>query len=68
MNIQGTPTVSVNGRDYRFPKTPTVVVCIDGSEPGYIDARSTPVSRRISRLMRDGANLAALSRASYPTR
>ena len=29
MNIQGTPTVSVNGRDYRFPKTPTVVVCIE---------------------------------------
>jgi phosphonoacetate hydrolase len=37
MNIQGTPTVSVNGRDYRFPRTPTVVVCIDGSEPGYIE-------------------------------
>ena len=37
MNIQRTPTVSVNGRDYRFPKTPTVVVCLDGSEPGYIE-------------------------------
>jgi phosphonoacetate hydrolase len=29
-----TPTVTVNGRDYRFPQLPTVVVCIDGSEPG----------------------------------
>jgi phosphonoacetate hydrolase len=37
MNVQGTPTVSVNGREYRFPRTPTVVVCIDGSEPGYIE-------------------------------
>lgn len=31
-------TVIANGRAYRFPKTPTVVVCIDGSEPGYIEA------------------------------
>ena len=37
MNIQRTPTVSVNGREYKFPKAPTVAVCIDGSEPGYIE-------------------------------
>ena len=30
MNIQRTPTVAVNGREYKFPKTPTVAVCIDG--------------------------------------
>jgi phosphonoacetate hydrolase len=29
--------VTVNGRHYRLPKRPTVVVCIDGSEPGYIE-------------------------------
>lgn len=29
--------VSVNGRRYRLPRQPTVVVCIDGSEPGYIE-------------------------------
>lgn len=29
------PSVTVNGRDYRFPRTPVVVVCIDGSEPDY---------------------------------
>jgi phosphonoacetate hydrolase len=29
--------VTVNGRRYRLPKQPTVVVCIDGSEPGYIE-------------------------------
>jgi len=30
-------TVSVNGRDYSWPKQPCVVVCIDGSEPDYIE-------------------------------
>ncbi len=29
--------ISVNGRDYRWPDRPRVVVCIDGSEPDYID-------------------------------
>jgi phosphonoacetate hydrolase len=29
--------ISVNGRRYRLPKQPIVVVCIDGSEPGYIE-------------------------------
>ncbi|MFW5418034.1 phosphonoacetate hydrolase [Nocardiopsis sp. CNT-189] len=29
------PTVTVNGRDYRIPREPVVVVCIDGSEPDY---------------------------------
>ena len=62
MNIQRTPTVSVNGRDYRFPKSPTVVVCIDGSEPGYIErAIDAGLAPNFSRLMREGANLTALS-------
>ena len=29
--------VTVNGRPYRLPRRPTVVVCVDGSEPGYIE-------------------------------
>jgi phosphonoacetate hydrolase len=29
--------ISVNGRRYGLPKQPTVVACIDGSEPGYIE-------------------------------
>ena len=62
MNVQRTPTVSVNGRDYRFPKSPTVVVCIDGSEPGYIErAIEAGLAPNFARLMRDGANLTALS-------
>ncbi len=32
-----TPTVTVNGRAYRAPERPTLVVCVDGSEPGYIE-------------------------------
>jgi phosphonoacetate hydrolase len=61
MNIQRTPTVSVNGRDYRFPKTPTVAVCIDGSEPGYIErAIDAGLAPNFARLMQT-ANLTALS-------
>jgi len=36
MNAQKT-SVSVNGRDYQWPSRPVVVVCIDGSEPDYIE-------------------------------
>src|SRR5215217_9321457 len=61
MNIQRTPTVSVNGREYKFPKTPTVCVCIDGSEPGYIErAIDAGLAPNFSRLMQT-ANLTALS-------
>jgi len=62
MNIQRTPVVSVNNRDYRFPKSPTVVVCLDGSEPGYIErAIDAGLAPNFARLMREGANLTALS-------
>ena len=62
MNIQRTPTVSVNDREYKFPKAPTVVVCLDGSEPGYIErAIDASVAPNFARLMKDGANLSALS-------
>ena len=30
-------TITVNGRSYGWPKRPTVIVCIDGSEPAYIE-------------------------------
>ena len=29
--------LTVNGRTYAWPKQPTVIVCIDGSEPDYMD-------------------------------
>ena len=54
--------VVANGRSYRFPKTPTVCVCIDGSEPGYIErAIEKGLAPNFARLMRDGANLLAQS-------
>jgi phosphonoacetate hydrolase len=31
------PSVSVNGRTYRWPERPLVVVCVDGCEPDYIN-------------------------------
>ncbi len=36
MNLQD-KTISINGRSYRWPEKPVVVICIDGSEPDYID-------------------------------
>lgn len=32
-----TATLTVNGRHYRHPAVPTVVVCVDGCEPAYVD-------------------------------
>jgi phosphonoacetate hydrolase len=32
-----TATLTVNGRTYRQPTVPTVVVCVDGCEPAYVD-------------------------------
>ena len=29
--------IKVNGRHYRLPSEPVVVVCVDGSEPVYIE-------------------------------
>lgn len=51
-------TITCNGRDYRWPSAPTVVICIDGSEPGYIEATiEAGRAPTFARFMRDGANL-----------
>ncbi|WP_204317193.1 alkaline phosphatase family protein, partial [Klebsiella aerogenes] len=61
-NMQTPVTVDCNGRTYRFPRTPTVVVCIDGSEPGYIEAAiAAGLAPNFDRLMRGGAHLSAKS-------
>ena len=36
MNFSG-KSVDVNGRDYRWPQAPLVVICCDGSEPDYME-------------------------------
>jgi phosphonoacetate hydrolase len=33
----GGKSVAVNGRDYRWPQAPLVVICCDGSEPDYME-------------------------------
>jgi phosphonoacetate hydrolase len=52
--------VSCNGRAYRHPKTPTIVICLDGSEPGYIE-KTIEAGRAptFARFMREGTNLLA---------
>ena len=54
--------VVANGRSYRRPAVPTVVVCIDGSEPGYIErAIEAGLAPNLDRLMRTGTSLIAHS-------
>ena len=47
-----TTTITVNGRGYRLPTAPTVVVCVDGCEPAYVDdaiaTGTAPALRRFS--------------------
>jgi phosphonoacetate hydrolase len=62
LNINAGANITVNGRSYRFPKVPTVCVCIDGSEPGYIErAVASGLAPNFARLMQDGSNLLAQS-------
>lgn len=52
--------IMVNGRSYRLPRRPTVVVCIDGSEPGYIE-RTVEAGRApwFAEVLKGGTNLVA---------
>ena len=48
-------SVTVNGRSYKDPKRPLVVVCVDGSEPGYIErAAEAGAAPFLGRLLKDG--------------
>ncbi|HLI11841.1 MAG TPA: phosphonoacetate hydrolase [Alphaproteobacteria bacterium] len=49
--------VTVNGRSYRSPARPVVVVCVDGSEPGYIE-RAVEAGRApfLGRILKEGTN------------
>jgi phosphonoacetate hydrolase len=54
------PTVTVNDRSYTLPTQSTVVICIDGSEPGYIEkAIEAGVAPTFARMLKMGANLIA---------
>jgi phosphonoacetate hydrolase len=55
-------TVVVNGREYRAPEQPTVVICLDGSEPGYVEeAIKAGVAPTFARFIKDGAHVHASS-------
>ncbi|MGE5513384.1 MAG: phosphonoacetate hydrolase [Bacteroidota bacterium] len=57
---RGTAEVTCNGRAYRYPFKPTVVICLDGSEPGYIEqAIEAGRAPTFARFMSEGANLLA---------
>lgn len=57
INVSG-GDISVNGRTYRLPRQPVVVVCVDGSEPGYIE-RAVEAGRApwFGKVLKEGTNL-----------
>jgi phosphonoacetate hydrolase len=58
--------IEVNGRVYTKPKRPTVVVCLDGCDPRYLNfENAAKVFPNISRMMRTG--FSALADAAMPT-
>ena len=58
--------IEVNGRGYAKPERPTVVVCLDGCDPRYLNfENAAKVFPNISRMMRDG--FSALADAAMPT-
>jgi phosphonoacetate hydrolase len=57
INVSG-GEISVNGRSYRLPKQPVVVVCVDGSEPGYIErAVEAGQAPWFGKVLKEGTNL-----------
>ena len=64
MNMHSTvgSEVVANGRGYARPARPTVVICMDGSEPAYIEAASAKgLTPNLDKIMRTGANTHAYS-------
>ena len=53
-------TIHVNGRDYKLPTAPTVVVCVDGCEPDYLaQAVATGHMPWLKRTLAQGTGLIA---------
>ena len=38
MSAKSTPSIALHGKTYRLPQRPTVVVCIDGFDPEYLQS------------------------------
>ncbi len=55
-------TVSVNGRDYRWPRASAVVICCDGSEPAYMEeAMARGLMPSLKAMIAHGENRRGLS-------
>ena len=53
-------TLKINGREYSWPKQPTVVVCVDGNEPAYIEkAVAAGVMPFIEKMLSRGSDFRA---------
>ena len=49
-------SLTVNGRDYAWPKEPVVVICCDGSEPDYMEqALASGLMPNLKHMVSDGA-------------
>ena len=56
MTNSGDRTIEVNGRNYRLPSQPTVVVCVDGCEFDYLEAAvAAGVAPFIGAMLKGGA-------------
>ena len=54
-------TVTVNGRDYRWPQAPLVVICCDGSEPDYMEiAMAEGLMPNLEKMIAKGENTRGL--------
>jgi phosphonoacetate hydrolase len=55
-HVHALTSIEVNGRRYRLPDTPTVVVCVDGCEYDYLEAAAAAgVAPYLARLLAGGA-------------
>jgi phosphonoacetate hydrolase len=60
--MQGTMSIEVNGRAYRTPDRPVVVICYDGCDPSYLaDALARGLTPALAGMVRDGFYGSALS-------
>jgi phosphonoacetate hydrolase len=60
--MKSTQTVALNGREYRWPQVPTVVICCDGCEPAYIEeARARKLMPSLEGIIAKGQSLTATS-------
>jgi phosphonoacetate hydrolase len=59
--ISSSKSVTVNGREYMWPKAPLVVICCDGSEPDYMEiAMAEGLMPNLKQMIAKGENTRGL--------